>query len=605
MAVAFSFTNPNPPTLVEDEIRVYRSTSTMDPEALPAPLATIAAGNLSYTDTTATNGVSYYYRVAFVFGAAVYVSGEVLILAPTDGGVAAWPEITFNRLERMAVVNRSRRTVVGKTASYIENDWYSVRKLALARVVMRYKSAVLTTETVEVTAGDIASASGEFLSGFTAGDLVTWRGMLDLMMVPSTSDVAMTVERVLGGYLLTEFRKGQNAREAIAIAMEEEALLANCNRAIFFGAREVIDNQTVNTPMLISPDDACRLMIWAAQDATLRSIMQQKSISVSVTGPSPKTINRVSIDRNQRNLDFADNALTGNRPRYICGKTGDLSTGFNSHQVFLFETLSGQEAVGCVYNVSGNRFERDVLVAQTQMIAESIEPTFRSSETVADPHAANVALRIKGSAITDTSPTPKTLTNNGVALVSSPYMYSTGMEFVRNDYIEITESMAFGSGDFTIELFLRGVSGIDTDVPAQIFGKWRTDSNASWQLAFEFGSVRFYWSTNGSSANWIDMLYPGQSLRDTLAPNHICVQRSGGDIRLWVNGIPGAMGSISGSIADPTTPKTLLGLQIDTNGTSLVRRFGGIIDEVIVTKGVARYPMNNSFVPVYREMRWG
>jgi hypothetical protein len=67
----------------ETEHRVYRSTSTIDPQNLPAPLATLGAGVELYDDYTAVNGTTYYYRVGALVNGTEYVSQETVI-TPTS-----------------------------------------------------------------------------------------------------------------------------------------------------------------------------------------------------------------------------------------------------------------------------------------------------------------------------------------------------------------------------------------------------------------------------------------------------------------------------------------------------------------------------------------
>lgn len=69
----------------ESSINVYRSTSTIDPANLPAPLATLSPGTTTYSDTTATTGTIYYYRVAAIIGGTAYVSSELQIDAVITG----------------------------------------------------------------------------------------------------------------------------------------------------------------------------------------------------------------------------------------------------------------------------------------------------------------------------------------------------------------------------------------------------------------------------------------------------------------------------------------------------------------------------------------
>lgn len=70
----------------EEGHRVYRSTSPMDPNNLPAPLAALGVDVTEYIDDTVTADVTYYYRVSAYKGAAESVSSEVEILA-SDSGV--------------------------------------------------------------------------------------------------------------------------------------------------------------------------------------------------------------------------------------------------------------------------------------------------------------------------------------------------------------------------------------------------------------------------------------------------------------------------------------------------------------------------------------
>lgn len=160
-----------------------------------------------------------------------------------------------------------------------------------------------------------------------------------------------------------------------------------------------------------------------------------------------------------------------------------------------------------------------------------------------------------------------------------------------------TTPFQFGSGNFTIEAWVYITGGPITDwsvIASHNVG----DSGSgvvSWMLVMtETGQIRFYWSTNGSTWN-------GGSVRQTssaLAPgiwHHIAFVRSGTVGTLYVNGSytgPGGVlwqtggfdqpASITGSLYAATAP---VNIGIDGNGT---RPFHGYIDDVRITKGVAR-----------------
>lgn len=84
----------------EDGFHIYRSTSPLDtanPENLPAPLASVAAGIGSYDDTTAAAGTTYYYAVAAYKGSfvnpAVDIEVSTAFVEPDYSSAQAGDEI--------------------------------------------------------------------------------------------------------------------------------------------------------------------------------------------------------------------------------------------------------------------------------------------------------------------------------------------------------------------------------------------------------------------------------------------------------------------------------------------------------------------------------
>jgi hypothetical protein len=62
----------------EEGHKIYRSTSPMDPESLPSPLATLPPNVTHYDDGSGVLGTYYYYRVSAYAGAVERVSEEIL-----------------------------------------------------------------------------------------------------------------------------------------------------------------------------------------------------------------------------------------------------------------------------------------------------------------------------------------------------------------------------------------------------------------------------------------------------------------------------------------------------------------------------------------------
>ncbi len=71
--IRLTWENPNPITIVEDEIRVYRAAAPFDASSLPSILDTLSAGVLLYDDPTVVFG-SYWYAVAYVKGSVVAIA---------------------------------------------------------------------------------------------------------------------------------------------------------------------------------------------------------------------------------------------------------------------------------------------------------------------------------------------------------------------------------------------------------------------------------------------------------------------------------------------------------------------------------------------------
>lgn len=69
-----------------DEVghRVYRDTATMDPAALPAPLADLGANVTEYQDASVADGTTYYYRVSAYTSTEEVVSAETTVTTPTN-----------------------------------------------------------------------------------------------------------------------------------------------------------------------------------------------------------------------------------------------------------------------------------------------------------------------------------------------------------------------------------------------------------------------------------------------------------------------------------------------------------------------------------------
>ena len=184
-----------------------------------------------------------------------------------------------------------------------------------------------------------------------------------------------------------------------------------------------------------------------------------------------------------------------------------------------------------------------------------------------DKSGAN-AIAVNGDAQTSTAQTKYSST--------SVYFDGTG------DYLGISDlsSLQFGSGDFTVEGWIyksgQGANGYDC-----MIGIGQT-SNATTGWYLEVSTDRgIYFIINNTSISY------GTWTNDS-SWHHIAVTRSSGSVNIWLDGTSVASGTISGAV--PTTGTTAK-VGNYYNGTTNYS-FNGYIEDLRITKGLARYTSN-------------
>lgn len=151
---------------------------------------------------------------------------------------------------------------------------------------------------------------------------------------------------------------------------------------------------------------------------------------------------------------------------------------------------------------------------------------------------------------------------------ASGYFDGTG------DYLTATRSAGLGSGDFTVEFFF-----------------WTTDA-AKLQCVLDLrGSSDPYIAiTSGTiqvSMSGVDPAISGPILQDTW--HHYALTRSGSTCRQFIDGTQ--VGSYT-TTANFTGTDTTIGTYVDRRNGDYARHFGGYLDELRITAGVARYTSN-------------
>jgi hypothetical protein len=208
-------------------------------------------------------------------------------------------------------------------------------------------------------------------------------------------------------------------------------------------------------------------------------------------------------------------------------------------------------------------------------------------KTPVDPQFGSVSLLLHGNGangsttITDSSPTPKTVTAVGNAQISTTQSKFGGASIAfdgTGDYLDIGSNSAFGYGlnNFTIEFWIyRNASAV-----LQVLLDHRVGTSVRVAPTIYISSNSVYYYTDGNN----------RIMGGTLASTqwvHVALSRSGSSTRLFLDGVQtGSTYSDTNNYID--SPVRVGG----ANDGSSVASINGYIDDLRITKGIARYTAN-------------
>lgn len=206
----------------------------------------------------------------------------------------------------------------------------------------------------------------------------------------------------------------------------------------------------------------------------------------------------------------------------------------------------------------------------------------------------------------DESPTPKELTVRGSARISTTvFKYGNGA-LVAGDSpgfswgtsgLVIAPSLAFayGTGDYTVEAWIYPTGlGNNTFNQGSIMFAQLTQFINYFICAYRPGSTSSFvkfshtWATSGEGVTAYSPDIPRNQW------SHVAVVRSNGQVKVYGNGVSGSPVSNTQNFTNTTYP-----VFVGSTGTT-TSQFEGYIDDLRVTKGVARYTKN--FLPPPAEL---
>jgi hypothetical protein len=225
---------------------------------------------------------------------------------------------------------------------------------------------------------------------------------------------------------------------------------------------------------------------------------------------------------------------------------------------------------------------------------------FQAPSSPSDPDFASVSLLLHmdgangSTAFTDSSNNSLVFTAAENAQISTAEKkFGTGSAFFSSsgsDGIYAStygSAFNFGSGDFTVEWWWYPLN-LTSNAYQLIFSSWHGGQEAFW---FGTGNGRLCVSLNANVFNF-DFGFGGTNDNSSIALNqwqHCACVRFGNSVKLFVDGVNTDNGTFSGSVDSPSGNIDVGGF--DYSGGGFISSHG-YVDDLRVTKGVARYTAN-------------
>jgi len=284
---------------------------------------------------------------------------------------------------------------------------------------------------------------------------------------------------------------------------------------------------------------------------------------------------------------------------------GNLSAVISSEAPWLNTTKSGVAvpyAKRIKLTLDGSKIEEDLtdfpvlvkLSDESGILNTDVTDVFNDLDTGlhVDPYT-KLLLHMDDEGLTDSSPAPKAVTKYGNVTRSSTQSKFGGYSAYfdgSGDYLEMSDSadFAFGGVDFTIDVWACPTYWPGTGWPAIIGQRTSYSNNNSFSIAFSCTgtSLLVQYSFNGSTIT--DMT--GSFTFSLYTWYHIAFIRSATNLILCVNGNVIKTQAISGSLYDSSAPIKVGAFDGGTPWPGSY--FSGYIDELRVSKGIARWTSN-------------
>ena len=193
-----------------------------------------------------------------------------------------------------------------------------------------------------------------------------------------------------------------------------------------------------------------------------------------------------------------------------------------------------------------------------------------------------------GNSFVDSAASKAVTTNGDVSQTTAQFKFSSksGVFDGTGDYLSLADSddWNFGSGDFTIDCWVRFNGNSGSQVMIGHGGLHGISSVNGWEISYGWAANRFiFYDFNGSANLYLETTSWIPSLNTWY---HIAVVRNGNTVTAYVDGTSIVSQTFTGSITNST-----YALRIGS-GYDGIYFLNGYLDEVRISKGIARWTSN-------------
>jgi len=212
-----------------------------------------------------------------------------------------------------------------------------------------------------------------------------------------------------------------------------------------------------------------------------------------------------------------------------------------------------------------------------------------------DQYRNNVVLHLpmtganNSTTFTDVSPSPKTITRYGdtkISTAQSRWGQGSGLFDGTGDYLATSSSseLDISSGNFTIEAYVR-VADLTAQRGIYFLGDPASNANRIQFSVAADGSLQLY--CEDGSATTGDLITSSAGAMSVNTWYHVAAAQSSTTIKLYVGGVEAGSGTRTKTVASRT-----VGYPGTARGGGVLRSMNGYLQDLRITKGVARYTAN-------------